>query len=71
MAQRAIILISPINIFVQEGKLALTLDLHVELNALAQEVLPLVRFMWLVDEGVVHVVKPAESFWGAKSSAAI
>jgi hypothetical protein len=74
MAQRTVG--SPINIFVKEEEVALSFSLHGELNALVdsvqvvQKVLELVGSLWPDDEGVIHVVKPAEGVvGGAKSSA--
>jgi hypothetical protein len=62
---------SPVNIYVNEGEMALTFSLYSELNALVDTVqvirgvLQLVGSVWPDDKGGVHVAKPAEGLvWG-------
>jgi hypothetical protein len=68
MAQRTIG--SPVNIYVKEGKVALTFGLHGELNALVvteqvvQEILQLIGSVWPDDRGVIRIAKPAEGLGG-------
>jgi hypothetical protein len=63
---------SPVNIYVEEGEVALSFSLHDELSALVdtvqvvQEVLQLVESVWPDDEGVVLVAKPAEGLVGGQ-----
>jgi hypothetical protein len=55
-----------VNIYVKEGKVAISFGLHSELNGLVdavqvvKEVLKLVGSVWPDDKSVVHVAKPAE-----------
>jgi hypothetical protein len=68
MAQRTIK--SPVNICVQEGKVAVSFCLHGELNVLVdtiqvvKEVLQPVGTMGPDDESVVHIMEPAEGLMG-------
>jgi hypothetical protein len=62
---------SPVDVDIQEGKVAVSLRLHGELNALVdtiqvvKEVLKPVRTVGPDDESVVHVAKPAEGLMGS------
>jgi hypothetical protein len=73
MAQRAIG--SPTNIYVKEGKVAISFHLHDELNdsvdtvQVVKEVLQLVGSMWPDDKRVIHVMKPLRGLWASWSSA--
>jgi hypothetical protein len=62
---------SPVNINIQEGKVAISFHLHGELDGLVdtvqvvKEVPQPVGAVWSDDESVVHVTKPADRLMGS------
>jgi hypothetical protein len=68
MTQRAIG--PPVNIYVKEGKVAVSFRLHGELNVLVDKKVPHpVGAVRPADELVVHVPEPAEGLRATRSSA--
>jgi hypothetical protein len=66
MAHRAIR--SPVNICVQEGKVAVSFGLCGELNILVDSVQVIkvpqpILILGQVDESIIHVTEPAEDLW--------
>jgi hypothetical protein len=62
---------SPVNIYVKEGKVAISFHLHGELNVLVdtvqvvKEVPQPIRAVWPDDESVIHIAEPAEGLVGS------